>query len=118
MLTYRNNQEWRTRAACRGTDPDLWESPTCLRADGLDRADQRKICESCPVLRECAADSALSKDVGVIRAGVPIALTGTTGRRRSWKALELIALNGDIEGSMQQAFEGYYANRPAGPSHE
>lgn len=118
MLTYRNDQEWRARASCRGTDPNTWDVPYMLRVNQLDNVEQRAICEACPVLRECAADSALSKDVGVIRAGVPIALTGSTGRRRSWKALELIALTGDIEGALEEAFEGYNPKRPAVGSHD
>lgn len=118
MLTYRNSQEWRTRASCRGTNPALWDTPTHLKHDDIAIPEQLAMCKGCPVLRECAADSALAKDAGVVRAGVPIASTGGTGRRRAWKALELIALTGDIEGSMQEAFEGYYSNRSAVDGNE
>ena len=118
MLTYRNDQEWRTHAACRGTDPDNWDVPYMLRIPALDNCEQRSICESCPVIRDCAADSALAKDIGVIRAGVPIAVTGPNGRRRAWKALELIALTGDIESSLKAAFEGYRPNSGRGAGNE
>lgn len=36
--------EWHTRAACRGSGPDLWE-------------DGPKICAGCPVRRECQVDA-------------------------------------------------------------
>lgn len=118
MLTYRNGQEWRTRAACRGTDPDDWDVSYMMRIPAPDNFEQRSICESCPVLKECAADSVLAKDVGVIRAGVPITVTGPIGRRRAWKALELIALTGDIESSLQEAFDGYRPNSGWGAGNE
>lgn len=107
MLTYRNDQEWRTRAECRGTDPELWDTPSCLRQNNIDIPEQTAICRSCPVLRECAADSALARDSGVIRAGIPISTTGGVGRLRSWKALQMIAETGDIDAGWDYAFADY-----------
>ena len=87
MLTYRNDQEWRTRAECRGTDPELWDTPSCLRQNNI--------------------DSALARDSGVIRAGIPISTTGGVGRLRSWKALQMIAETGDIDAGWDYAFADY-----------
>lgn len=43
--------EWHARAACRGSDPGLWEERTGqnLRA--------QKICATCPMLQECQSDA-------------------------------------------------------------
>lgn len=38
--------DWRTRAACRGLDTDLFYSGTTVRA-------ARKVCEQCPVREPC-----------------------------------------------------------------
>lgn len=107
MLTYRNDQEWRTRAACRGTDPALWDTPTHLKHDDIAIPEQLAMCKGCPVLRECAADSALARDSGTIRAGIPVAATGGVGRLRSWKALSMIATTGDVDAARKYAFADY-----------
>lgn len=107
MLTYRNSQEWRTRAECRGTDPALWDTPTRAKVEEISIPEQRAMCKACPVLRECAADSALARDRGIIRAGIPIVESLSVGRLRAWKALEHIALNGDVDAAWDYAFADY-----------
>lgn len=111
MLTYRNDQEWRTRAACRGTDPKLWDTPNRLKHDDIAIPEQLAMCKACPVLRECAADSVLARDCGTIRAGIPVAGTGSVGRLRSWKALKMIAETGDIDAARAFAFADYGVSR-------
>lgn len=105
MLTYRNSQEWRTRAACRGTDPALWDTPTYAKVEEISIPEQLAMCKGCPVLRECAADSALARDRGIIRAGIPIAESRSVGRLRAWKALKHIALTGDVDAARAVAFD-------------
>jgi hypothetical protein len=49
--------QWRRRAACQGTDPDMWfaaESTT-------ERAVLERICSTCPVFTECL-DHAIAYD--------------------------------------------------------
>lgn len=103
MLTLRHDQTWRLAAACRHTDPAQWDSPVSRSQDQSREhvVSQRSICADCPVLAECAADSTLSRDSGVIRAGVPIPETGKVGKNIAYRALDLLA----IGGSMAEAVE-------------
>lgn len=101
MLTTRGDQQWRTKAGCQATDLSLWDVPP-MHGTELTMHEQRIICDNCPVLRECAADAALARDVGIIRAGVAIPLTGN-GRYPAWHALERLAMHGDIERAREDA---------------
>lgn len=105
MLTYRDSQEWRTRAACRGTDPALWDTPHYMQPSSLEIDRQIELCSSCPVLRQCAADSVLAGDSGVIRAGIPICATGS-GRGRAWDALNRIARGASVDDGLDLVLGG------------
>lgn len=48
-----SGQDWRTRAACIGHDPELW-FPGPGDSSRLEQA--RAICAGCPVRAECLAD--------------------------------------------------------------
>lgn len=76
-LEYRDGTgDWRERAACRDSDPDLWFPAS----DNLRYSDPRvlaavRICRSCPVKAECL-EEALANDMCGIWGG-------TTGRERT-----------------------------------
>lgn len=106
MLTYRPSQEWRTQASCRGTDPALWETPHYMQSASLDIDRQIELCRGCPVLRQCAADSVLAGDSGVIRAGIPICATGGVGRGRAWDALNRIARGASVDDGLALVLGG------------
>lgn len=81
------NQEWRTRAACRGKDPAWWETPPS-RSGKLTRplveAARRGLghCGTCPVRYECELDAEASEfePIGVIRAGTAYNHNGIPAR--------------------------------------
>lgn len=95
MLVARGKQGWRAQAACGGTNPEAWTSPNFGNAH-LSIPEHVRMCQACPVLRECASDASIARDVGVIRAGIIIPTTGP-GRRRAWEVLALIAVTGNVE---------------------
>ncbi|MEY8565170.1 WhiB family transcriptional regulator [Corynebacteriaceae bacterium 7-707] len=86
--------EWLPRAACQTADPDAFDigmnvssgTPAARRIDQV--WDQGVICESCPVVRECAADAITMGDIGVVRGGVPVAAHCDL----AWRRLENAAL--------------------------
>ncbi|WP_100475685.1 WhiB family transcriptional regulator [Mycobacteroides abscessus] len=45
-----HDRQWRSRATCRKYDPDIWHNTA-----SVDQA--RSICQGCPVIRDCAADT-------------------------------------------------------------
>lgn len=79
MMTTRSREDWTERAKCRGCVGSEYDSPANLwrarkiSADEFRQllADTGRVCDGCPVMRECAAD-VNRKDVEVIRAGVPL----------------------------------------------
>ena len=48
MLGQATDQNWRARALCAKTDPDLFFSPGALEHKAA-----KRICRECPVRREC-----------------------------------------------------------------
>ena len=85
---------WLPRAACLGSDPDDFDIITNVTATvptptRMDRMwDQGTICESCPVVRECAADALDQRDIGIVRGGVPVVANGSM----AWRQMERSAL--------------------------
>ncbi|MGV0868464.1 WhiB family transcriptional regulator [Corynebacterium kalidii] len=76
----RDTRPWYERAACRGDDPALYETPKNL-AHAWARGDLAKVrdgmtaaarCDTCPVIRQCARDALACQDHATIRAGVPV----------------------------------------------
>ncbi len=72
---------WRTKAACAGTNLDMWVTPPQKPgSDGPELvATARKalaLCAGCPVLADCAADADRHPVVGLIRAGRAYDLDG------------------------------------------
>ncbi|GGM53670.1 WhiB family transcriptional regulator [Dactylosporangium sucinum] len=68
------NQEWRLHAACRGTDPAMWDSPTYRSgADTRREVAAARVamayCATCPVWADCDDGALRRPPVGVIRAG-------------------------------------------------
>lgn len=58
----RDPDDWRTRAACRGIDPELFfGTGTNKRIDRTRERDAKAICEGCNTRVECLAE-ALSND--------------------------------------------------------
>lgn len=53
---------WRERAACKGSDPDLWitEGRGGNTSEASDMARCRAVCEQCPVAAPCLADALLA----------------------------------------------------------
>lgn len=66
---------WRTRAACRGTDPSLWV-PERKTTAPVDIRALRAICATCPVFDPCDAYAA------TLPAGVYGVYAGKTQRTR------------------------------------
>lgn len=66
-----DTDSWRTRAACRNTDPDL-----LFPARAEDEHEAAKVCRTCPVVAECLGDALDQR----ITDGV---WGGTTGRQRA-----------------------------------
>lgn len=68
---------WTEKARCRTEAPEAWDSDN-LPANSNSRADAdqrsryaRRLCEPCPVWRECGLEALQEDTRGVIRAGVP-----------------------------------------------
>jgi hypothetical protein len=68
-----DTSDWRSRAACRGVDPDLF-FPLPHDGEGVDRA--KAVCVVCPVRNQCL-DEALRR----IPEGIAGGLTATERRR-------------------------------------
>lgn len=70
--------EWHTRAACRGSDPGLWEERTgqSLRA--------QRICAGCPVRQDCQWDAEVWETVTARRiTDVSVIVGGETAAQRA-----------------------------------
>lgn len=62
--------DWRTRAACRGGDPELFDVDR-RRKDWQERVQVAKaICSRCPVDHLCLAEGVAVGDQDLIRAGL------------------------------------------------
>jgi hypothetical protein len=68
------DQHWSIDAACGGTDPNMWVTPS--KADGVEKVARMAvarqallICASCPVRRQCAADADEYRPKGLIQGG-------------------------------------------------
>jgi hypothetical protein len=57
---------WRNRAACRGTDPELW-FPASSSGAVYDRqvTAAKAICSNCPVRAECLSEALVRIPVGI-----------------------------------------------------
>lgn len=53
------SQRWQAQAACRGHDPDLWFAPS----NSVEGLEARRVCASCPVIEECAAQAHADHEV-------------------------------------------------------
>lgn len=96
---------WLDRAKCVGMDPALFDVPSGYSRtlgnkrlnDVIDRVAEGKVCDGCPVVRECAQDVLDCKRVtlSVIRGGIPLsdersgAVKGTY--TLPYRALEFVA---------------------------
>lgn len=65
-----DNPYWRDDAKCLGDDllnywPDKHETPF----DFTSRVDVKKVCEGCPVKRECAVEAIITQEEGIVRGG-------------------------------------------------
>lgn len=59
------NDDWRTQAACKGVDPDLF-FPTRGAGGFTDIREAKKVCDTCPVQPECLEYALVSGEtVGV-----------------------------------------------------
>lgn len=68
------SREWRLRAACRGTNPAMWDAPTYAagadtQADAARARVALRYCATCPVFADCEADAAEHTPVSVVQAG-------------------------------------------------
>lgn len=86
--------EWIQKAACRHADPNAFDivanvnsgTPPQERITAM--WDKGHICESCPVVAQCAADALAGADIGIVRGGVPIAANADL----AWRRMERAAL--------------------------
>lgn len=58
---------WRNEAACLNVNPD-WFFPTSMASGDAWKA--RKVCQACPVARECLQDAMDQNETSGIRAGL------------------------------------------------
>lgn len=72
--SYRDPDDWRTRADCRSVDPALWHPETGHEQDSRKA---RRICHQCPVEGQCL-NYALDQD---IRYGIYGGMSKTDRRR-------------------------------------
>lgn len=88
---------WWRHGKCVGMEPemfDLSEGPYMVPPPERERIAKR-LCRGCPVMRECAADAIVHRDVGVVRAGVWISNNRCSKRNsRSIRALEAVVRQG------------------------
>jgi WhiB family redox-sensing transcriptional regulator len=57
---------WRSLAACKGAEPDLW-----FPEPGEDARPALAVCDGCPVRRECLADALHAPEKFGIWGGLP-----------------------------------------------
>lgn len=100
MLTLRNlkDQTWREHAKYAGKNPLAYESQPLKGGKAsnffenlrkLDR-DAEKLCEGCPVRRDCARDALENDDRGMVRGGVWVPAV-QSNRRTARRARALLA---------------------------
>lgn len=80
-MRIRDTRRWYERTQCANTDPDRYDTPAFL--NGAWCAGNRNkviaalaagaICDTCPVLAECARDALDCETHSTIRAGIPLA---------------------------------------------
>lgn len=90
---------WKTRAACRGVDPNLFFPPTNTNSKRPRKRDPfsqaRLICSTCPVKQECLEEAVLFEDFHGMRAGLePEELRRVTLRRTAARRDHAIAQHG------------------------
>ena len=84
--------EWQMRGACRGTDAALFFLPEAERGPSKRRRERaaKAICETCPVIAECAAFAAATREpYGVWGGLTPEERLGTSPERRATKRVLL-----------------------------
>lgn len=79
---------WFTRAACRQSALDF----TDAAAAPPDLEQMRKVCQACPVIRQCERDSAEDPDVVGMRAGV-------SQRQRNRRRGRLLRVESELAGT-------------------
>lgn len=93
--------DWRTRAACRGADPSLFEERTM--SGPVQRVPQEilmaalRYCQGCPVLSECKAEADANPALRGLLGGVYRTLnmrSATSGAYRSFNLLDPDYLEG------------------------
>lgn len=86
--------EWIQKAACRHADPADFDVVANVSSTALPEKritamwEQGSICESCPVVAQCARDALAGADIGIVRGGVPIAANADL----AWRRMERAAL--------------------------
>lgn len=78
--------EWQMRGACRGTDASLFFLPEAERGPSKRRRERaaKAICETCPVIAECAAYAFTTREpYGVWGGLTPEERLGTPASRRA-----------------------------------
>jgi WhiB family redox-sensing transcriptional regulator len=63
-------EDWLTRAACRGEDPQLFDGTL---EGGRDVAQAKAVCARCPVRVDCLTDALELRDDTTVRAGMTAA---------------------------------------------
>jgi len=65
---------WQEEAQCKTRDPELYytENIPYGPCSPSYHPYARSLCKGCPVLRDCAAEARAFRDLGVVRAGVPL----------------------------------------------
>ena len=81
--------EWRSEAACHGTDTDKWFPATTKSARRRAAELDRQYCNGCPVRGACIRDAIAHGDTAGIRAGVFLGLGTQNADRREAAATML-----------------------------
>lgn len=80
---------WRDRAACAGTDPELWVVPNGHTTVPSHLA---AVCLRCPVIADCAVDAIEHGDQGVIRAATVLVRKRETTRGKLGSLLSALGV--------------------------
>lgn len=63
-------QDWRTSAACRDMDPELFAPPSYEGPGAVQATAAKAVCAGCPVVDECLQGAIAQEDDTTVRGGM------------------------------------------------
>jgi WhiB family redox-sensing transcriptional regulator len=85
-----DGEDWRHRAACLDSDPELFYAAEGERANArpFRVALAQSVCRTCPVQRECLTDALQHNDAWAVRGGIDLSTMSPRSRLRLRRAEE------------------------------